>query len=236
MPSCQITNSPSTQGCGQQPGGPQKILLFQQRGSGESKLQGIRKYGNGSFSLTVIAIDDLLPPLIDDTEDYLPDVLAADLVLDFLQHPDLSEDLARKCVQQKIPIVASGKKLRVKGALAPPTCCGLSRHDCLGLYGEKFGAPELAVEVAGGRITRVTVLRGAPCGATWEAAERIVGWPVTEALARIGLETQFFCTANPAGWDPLYGKSPVHFAGELHKKALARALRLNGDCPDTDAE
>ncbi len=38
-------------------------------------------------------------------------------------------------------------------------------------------------------------------------------------------ETQFFCTANPAGWDPIYGKSPVHFAGEIHSAALRRALR-----------
>jgi len=39
------------------------------------------------------------------------------------------------------------------------------------------------------------------------------------------LETQYFCAANPAGWDPMYGKSPVHFAGEIHKAALNRALQ-----------
>jgi len=48
---------------------------------------------------------------------------------------------------------------------------------------------------------------------------------IDEAPVRIGLETQFFCTANPAGWDPMYGKSPVHFAGELHKAALLKALK-----------
>jgi hypothetical protein len=40
------------------------------------------------------------------------------------------------------------------------------------------------------------------------------------ALQRFGLETQFFCTADPAGWDPLWGRSPVHFAGHLHAAAL----------------
>jgi len=50
------------------------------------------------------------------------------------------------------------------------------------------------------------------------------GIPVKEASVRIGLETQYFCTANPAGWDPIYGKSPVHFAGEIHSKALLKAL------------
>jgi thymidylate synthase len=51
--------------------------------------------------------------------------------------------------------------------------------------------------------------------------------PVDEAAIRIGLETQYFCTANPAGWDPMYGKSPVHFAGDIHKAALRRALGEN---------
>ncbi|MDX2440719.1 MAG: DUF166 family (seleno)protein, partial [Desulfobacterales bacterium] len=45
-----------------------------------------------------------------------------------------------------------------------------------------------------------------------------------EAIIRMGLETQFFCTADPAGWDPIYGKSPVHFAGDVHAAALKRAI------------
>jgi hypothetical protein len=48
--------------------------------------------------------------------------------------------------------------------------------------------------------------------------------PAAEALIRIGLETQYFCTADPSGWDPINGKSPVHFAGDLHKAALKKAL------------
>jgi hypothetical protein len=68
------------------------------------------------------------------------------------------------------------------------------------------------------------VKRGAPCGATWKAAQRIIGLSVTKAPIRIGLEVQFFCSADPAGWDPIYGKSPVHFAGKIHAKALEKAL------------
>jgi hypothetical protein len=74
------------------------------------------------------------------------------------------------------------------------------------------------------RIRAVEVIRGAPCGASWEAAQRIVGSAVEEAVVGIGLETQFFCKADPAGWDPLYGKSPVHFAGHIHTAALKRSL------------
>jgi len=47
---------------------------------------------------------------------------------------------------------------------------------------------------------------------------------VDEALAGIGLKTQYFCAADPAGWDPISGNSPVHLAAEIHRKALLRAL------------
>jgi len=87
-----------------------------------------------------------------------------------------------------------------------------------------FGAPAFAVEVVGGKIARIEVLRGAPCGATWDAALRVIDMPVKEAAVRIGLEVQYFCVADPSDWDPISGKSAVHFAGDVHKSALARAL------------
>jgi len=52
----------------------------------------------------------------------------------------------------------------------------------------------------------------------------MIGVPVADAVRRIGLDTQFFCFADPAGWDPIHGKSPVHFAGRVHSQALARAI------------
>ncbi len=104
----------------------------------------------------------------------------------------------------------------------------------MGCYGEQFGAPEFEVEIQDGKVVRVAVLRGAPCGATWDAAARIVGLPAEEAVIRIGLETQFFCAADPSGWDPMYGKSPVHFAGDVHSAALRKAVKdcLGQDIPE----
>jgi len=49
--------------------------------------------------------------------------------------------------------------------------------------------------------------------------------PIAEARVRVGLEVQLCCKANPAGWDPIAGaKSPVHFAGKVHRAALDRAF------------
>lgn len=201
----------------------QKIVIFEQNNKAATKIEGIKNYGNGLFDVEVISISTSLPSVIDDTENYFPSHIEADLVLDYLIHPDLSYDLGIICRQKSIPVVASGKKNRTKGVFTPPTCCGLVRHFSLGWYGERFGAPELEVSLSEGRIKKIDVVRGAPCGSTWIACQKITGSSIDEAITRIGLETQFLCSADPAGWDPIYGKSPVHFAGHVHNAALKKA-------------
>ena len=44
------------------------------------------------------------------------------------------------------------------------------------------------MKVVDGIVTRINVLRGAPCGATWETARRVENLPVEEAIVRIGLD------------------------------------------------
>lgn len=99
----------------------QKVMIFQQNGSGQLKIDGLRKYGKGMYQLEIIDIDEILPPVLDDTSEYIPDDIACDLVLDFLKHSDLSEDLATLCMKKNIPLVASGKKIIGKGVHTPPT-------------------------------------------------------------------------------------------------------------------
>jgi len=100
---------------------PVKILVFQQNQSGESKIAGIRKYGGDQFEITTFSIDAELPPIVEDAREFLPQRIEADLVLDFLVHPDLSYDLARLCEDQQIPVVASGKKHTGSCVFTPPT-------------------------------------------------------------------------------------------------------------------
>jgi len=100
---------------------PQRVTVFQQNGSGERKIAGVRKYGGDDIVLEVISIDVDLPPIIDDSSPYLPTDLQADLVLDFLKHRDLAHDLAKLCASRNIPIVSSGKKSMGGHALTPPT-------------------------------------------------------------------------------------------------------------------
>jgi len=105
----------------QEPTNTQRILVFQQDGSGEKKIAGIRQYGDGLFEIDIVSIEASLSPIIDDASEYIPQDFRTDLVLDYLKHPDLSFDLSMVCQRKKIPVVASGKKFRVKGTLTPPT-------------------------------------------------------------------------------------------------------------------
>lgn len=206
---------------------PTRVLVFQQKGSGENKIKGIREFGGHELSVSTYDVQGQLPKIIDDTSLYLPQSIEADIVLDYLKHPDLSEDLAALCADRKVPIVASGKRPSRYSDLMfnPPVCCALLRRPGLGPYAERFGFPVYQVELKDGKIQDLQVLRGAPCGATWRAVQRVRGLPPEEAQIAIGLETQFFCTANPAGWDPLVSSSPVHLAGRIHACALKTALK-----------
>lgn len=202
-----------------------KILVCQQNGSGTRKIQGIQEHGGDQFEIQTFSIDESLPEVIDETGDFLPKEIQADLVLDYLKHPDLTHDLVLLCQDKQIPIVSTGKHVDNKWAITPPICCALPERAKCGQYGKKFGYPRYEVELDGDTIVQIKVLRGAPCGATWKAIQRLKGMPASEAIIKLGLEAQFYCSANPAGWDPITEKSPVHLAGEVHSAALKLAVK-----------
>ena len=163
-----------------------------------------------------------LSDIIDEPEEFIPDDFEGDLILNFLRHPDLSEYLVKICKTKGMPVIASGQN--IPGAICPFTCCGLGRKKSLGTYGEQFGLPEYDVEVKDRRITELHVRRGASCGATWQVIPRMIEVPVDEALSTIGREIQYLCKADGSAFDPVSGKSPLHFAGKVHMMALKKAL------------
>ncbi|MBU4261141.1 MAG: DUF166 domain-containing protein [Proteobacteria bacterium] len=199
-----------------------EIIVFQQDGSGEVKISGIRQYSSGLIISKVFDLPAHLPDFIDNPEQYFRGDFTADLVLSFLKHPDLLDHLARLCRKKNIPLIASGKK--IEAAITPFTCCSLGRLPGLGQYGAQFGIPEYEVEVRENKICRMEVRRGASCGASWELIPRIVGLSPEMALESIAREAQYLCAADPSNFDPITGKSALHVAGKVHEKALRLAL------------
>jgi hypothetical protein len=204
-------------------GEPQQIIVFQQAGSGQSKIAGIQIFGTNIQFAKIFNIDQALPEFIDDPEEYISDDFSGDLVLRILKQPDLIDYLASLCRKKKIPVIAAGKK--IAGAITPVTCCGLGRLKGLGAYGEQFGVPEYSVRVRDGVISEIHVLRGASCGASWDVIPRIIGHTPEEALECFAREIQYLCIADPSDFDPITGKSAVHYAGNVHIKAFEKALK-----------
>jgi hypothetical protein len=203
----------------------QNVLVFQRDGMGAGKVSEINRL-NKEMQLKVIDVDGPFAAIVDYPEEHFPkdvDQLIewSDLILDHLYHPDLTGYLLDKAQAAGREVVASGRKL--ERGVTPTTCCTLGRLERLGTYGEAFGAPEFTVALDDeGRIASVEVERGAPCGATWEAAKAVVGMTPEEAIPKIGLATQFNCyaKANPN----VFLKNPLHVAGDVHAAALKKAI------------
>ncbi len=205
-----------------------KIVVFEQDGSGELKIAGIESFGRNIEIVDIFNVTGVLPELIDEPEEYLPEDFAGDLVLNFLRHPDLSEYLVKICRKKKIPVVASGQ--RIPGAICPFTCCGLGKKEGLGAYGSQFGLPEYELVMEHGTIIQLQVKRGASCGATWQVVQKLLGLDADKALEVVGREVQYLCMADPSAFDPVSGKSAVHYAGDVHAAALKRAIKQSRRC------
>ena len=199
------------------------IIVFQQFGSAEKKVEGIRKYGKKINIKKIFSIDENIPEVIDFPDIYINDDFEGDLVLNFLKHPDISDYLVELCEKKSIPVVTTGKPGK---GYTPFTCCGLGKSEKLGEYGKQFGFPEYLVEIENDRISHIQVLRGAPCGATWAAIVDMIGCPVGDAMNKLPLKVQQNCYANPSAFDPVSGKSPVHYAGYVHIAALKKAVEV----------
>ncbi|MEE4241527.1 MAG: DUF166 family (seleno)protein DfsP [Desulfopila sp.] len=199
------------------------IIVFQQYGSAEKKIEGIGKYGRNLSISKVFSINQSFPEVIDNPEEFIDREFTGDLVLNYIKHPDLSDYLVELCEKKSVPVITPGKSGK---GYTPFTCCGLGKSDNLGEYGKQFGFPEYSVSIEENRITDIEVLRGAPCGATWIAILDVIGCTVERALHLLPLRVQQNCYANPAAFDPISGKSPVHYAGYAHIAALKKAIAV----------
>jgi len=94
-------------------------------------------------------------------------------------------------------------------------------------FAARFGKPKVRIEAPGGVIRRVEVLRGAPCGSTWHAAEKIIGLPV-EPRERLWEELAKAHHAYPClgsmNVDPELGDAVLHAAQYLLRNAVEEAL------------
>lgn len=114
-------------------------------------------------------------------------------------------------------------EMGVEAAFPRPFCSLRPRG--LGLvdrFAERFGMPELSVEVESGVVRRAKVLRGAPCGSTWFMAGGLPGSGSREAPERAALLVQIYPCLASREPEPPFGDAPIHIAARLAMGAVRR--------------
>jgi hypothetical protein len=111
----------------------------------------------------------------------------------------------------------------------PRTFCTLSPIGVTPIdeFAEVFGLPLLKLEVEGGQVKSVEVLRGAPCGSTWFMAEKLVGVNLDDAGAKAGTFVQIYPCLASRHVERLLGDAPIHVAGHIAERAVKKALKEN---------
>ncbi|MGD9938079.1 MAG: DUF166 family protein [Methanoregulaceae archaeon] len=177
------------------------------------------------FSTEYIVVESSGDPFADDVSIEVP---WADLYLSYLRSPDRALAL----VQRGTPVILGvsfgpGFVRQAKqfnpDVVAPRTMCSLeptSWCEPINAFARALGRPVFSIEVRGGRIHHIEVLRGAPCGSTAPAAAELVGRPLTqETLRRFGLRIEHHCRA------PRLGRTcDKETAALVHVRELLRAL------------
>lgn len=198
---------------------------------------------NPDFRVSSIELPESLPEFIEDPHDFIellnPDkkVFSSDLVIAYTLHPDLTPEIVRLAGESgsRAVIVAGGMskaggreeldELSRKYDIhieVHEICCEIEKcgNAVVDEFASCFGMPEVRITVNNDIISKVEVIRGAPCGSTQHMSKGLVGSNVKDAPARAGLLAQQYPCRAIRGT-----RGGIHKAAQLHKKAVEKALR-----------
>jgi hypothetical protein len=204
-------------------------------------IENIKK--NSDFNISSLQIPEFLPDFIEAPGEFLAslnldkNIFSNDLIIVYSLHPDLTPEIVRLAGENgaRAVIIAGGsaksgglselQKISEKYNMhieIHEICCDIEQcgNNVVDEFVSCFGRPELKITTKAGLITKVEVLRGAPCGSTWHMAKGLVGAAIRDAPAKAGLLVQQYPCRAVRGM-----KGGIHKAGELHKKAVEMAQK-----------
>lgn len=208
---------------------------------GKRLIENIRN--NPEFDVFPQEIPEILPEFIDEPEEFVKKlsldikVFSSDLVIAYILHPDITPEIVRLAGENgaRAVIIAGGmaragsypERSGIAGkygmhVAVHEICCDIDKcgNNVIDEFASCFGKPELKITIKKGLVSSVEVIRGAPCGSTWHAANGLVGTGVHEAPAKAGLLVQRYPCRAVRGI-----KGGIHKAAELHKRAVENALK-----------
>jgi len=191
------------------------------------------------FDVVHTSVPEQLPGFIDEPEEFLEElaledtVFGADIVITYSLHPDLTAAIAQKAGKKgvralivpggaaKAPVRELEQISRRYGIYieVEDICCTLSDDPAICEFSSKLSRPVLEIETENEKVSGVNVIRGAPCGSTWQMAKELIGTKIEDAPARAGLLIQQYPCRAVRG--TLGG---IHQSAEIHKDAVEKAL------------
>lgn len=194
---------------------------------------------HSDFSVVSADLPEFVPVFIEEPDEFLEElnfdmgVFSAEIIVTYSLHPDLTSAVARLAAEAGVRalIVPGGpakasipelNKISEESGMSievDEICCSLEANSANSPFADIFGVPVLKVETRDGKIAKVEVIKGAPCGSTWHMARELVGVPVKDAPPKAGLIVQQYPCRAVRG-----EMGGIHESGELHKQALIKAL------------
>ena len=225
-----------------------RLLVFIQGGYGERVLDNLRRRAPEEWMIEHEALPEALPPIIEEPEKHVLGLELGgewDLVLFLGESPSafsLLPAIVRRLSARAIvaPVddyswLPLGLERQIRSELEglgvktvfPRTFCTLKPVGVppVDEFARVFGSPRLGIAVEGGKISRVDVVRGAPCGSTWYMAEKLPGSRVDGASARASILVQIYPCLASRRVERLLGDAPIHVAGHLAERAVEDALK-----------
>lgn len=225
-----------------------RLIVVTQGGYGERVLDNLRRRAPEDWTIEHEALPEALPPIIEEPEKHISGLKLGcewDLVLflgespsAFSLLPAVVRRLSAEAVvapvddyswlplglEQQIRTEIEGLGVKV---VFPRTFCTLKPVGVppVDEFARIFGSPMLEIVVEDGKIIRVEVMRGAPCGSTWYMAEKLPGTRVEEAAERAAILVQIYPCLASRRVERLLGDAPIHVAGRLVEKAVEDALK-----------
>ena len=225
-----------------------RLIVFTQGGYGERVLENLRRRAPDEWTIGHEALPEALPPVIEEPEKHLSGLELGgewDLILFLGESPSafsLLPAIMRRLSAGAVvaPVddyswLPLGLERQIRSELEglgvkvvfPRTFCTLKPVGVppVDEFAQIFGSPRLGIAVEGSKISRVDVVRGAPCGSTWYMAEKLPGTRVEEADARAAIFVQIYPCLASRRVERLLGDAPIHVAGHLVEKAVEDALK-----------
>ncbi len=225
-----------------------RLLVFTQGDYGERVLDNLHRWAPEEWTIEHEVLPEALLPVIEEPEKHVSGLKLGgewDLVLFLGESPSafsLLPTIVRRLSAWAVvaPVddyswLPLGLERQIRKELEglgvkpvfPRTFCTLKPVDVppVDEFARIFGSPRLGIAVEGGKISRVDVVRGAPCGSTWYMAEKLPGSRVEEAAARAAILVQIYPCLASRRVERLLGDAPIHVAGHLAEKAVEDTLK-----------